>query len=176
MRLLAPLLLTMNLVGCTPDSAAPELSDDDIALNNRGVALMGYFDYVGAEDVFGELVERQADWHDARTNLAIAVLNRQEPGDEQRALEQLAIVLAAKPDDARANYVAGLLRLYLGEVETAASHFEAVLAVDPADAYAHYYLGTSRLRLGDKEVAAGGLCRERARDRRSALAESHAGR
>ncbi len=159
MGLLVPLLLTMNLAGCTPDSTTPELSADDIALNNRGVALMGFFDYVGAQDVFGKLVERQADWHDARTNLAIAVLNRQEPGDEQRALQQLAIVLAAKPDDPRANYVAGLLRLYLGEVETAASHFEAVLAADSADAYAHYYLGRCSLRLGDKEAALAGYQR-----------------
>ncbi len=152
-RLLAVLLLPMHLAGCTPDSAAPELSDDDIALNNRGVALMGYFDYVGAYEVFGELVQRQADWHDARTNLAIAVLNRQESGDAQLALQQLAVVLAAKPDDARANYVAGLLRLYLGEIETAASHFAAVLAVDSADAYAHYYLGRCRVRLGNTEAA-----------------------
>ncbi len=63
----------MHLAGCTPDSAATELSNDDIALNNRGVALMDYFDYAGAYESFADLVEHQADWHDARTNLAIAI-------------------------------------------------------------------------------------------------------
>ena len=56
-------------------------------------------------------------------------------------------------DDARANYVAGVVRLYLGEVEIAARHFEVVLAVDSADAYAHYYLGQCRLQLDDEEAA-----------------------
>lgn len=54
----------MNLAGCTPDSTAPELRDDDIALNNRGVALMGYFDYVGAyEDKGPELTFRTFSFH-----------------------------------------------------------------------------------------------------------------
>ena len=151
--MLALSLLTLNLAACTPDSATPAFSVDDIGLNNRGVALMGHFDYVEAAEVFADLVTRNADWHDARTNLAIAFMNRQEPGDELLALEQLTSVLTAQPDDTRANYVAGLLRLYLGEVEAAEVHFKAVLAVDSADAYAHYYLGTCRLRLGDKEAA-----------------------
>ena len=66
---------------------------------------------------------------------------------------KLAMVLAAIPDDARANYVAGLLRLYMGEVETAADHFEAVLAVDYSDAYANYYLGQCRLQMRHDDAA-----------------------
>jgi hypothetical protein len=93
------------------------LSADDIALNNRGVALMGYFDYSGARETFVELTERRPEWLDAKVNLAISTLNRQEEGDEQRALEILDDVLQRQPDHLRANYVSGLLRLYLGETE-----------------------------------------------------------
>jgi hypothetical protein len=141
------------LCGCGPDQGSGGPTGDDIALNNRGVALMGYFDYAGATDAFEEAVTKRPDWLDARTNLAIALKNRQQRGDEQLALQQLAEVLASDPDNARANYVAGLLRLYLGEVELAAAHFQSVVGEDPSDAYAHYYLGQCQLRLGDREAA-----------------------
>lgn len=151
--LLFVLLLTVTLAACTRQAAPEQPSNDDIVLNNRGVALMGYFDYAGALEVFADLVERNDDWHDARINLAIATMNRQESGDSELALQQLAIVLDAKTDDVRANYVAGLLHLYLGEIEAAADRFSNVLGVDATDAYAHYYLGQCLLRLGDKESA-----------------------
>ena len=124
-RFLSLSLAAVSLAACTSDSTEPKLSHGDIALNNRGVALMGHFDYAAAQETFAELVASKADWYDARTNLAIALMNRQEADDEQLALQQLAIVLVAKPADARANYVAGLLRLYQGKVEAAAIHFEA---------------------------------------------------
>ncbi len=153
MKRLCVFLLAMTLAACTGDSATPQPGDEEITLNNRGVALMGQFDYAGASQVFEELVERLPEWHDARTNLAIAYMNRQEPGDDQLVLRELVTVLAAVPDDARANYIAGLLRLYLGDVEMAAGRFEAVLALDPTDAYAHYYLGQCLMQTGEAESA-----------------------
>lgn len=150
---LALCLLAISFAGCGSDSTAPKISDSDLAANNRGVALMGRFDYTGAYNVFAELVDSHPDWHAARTNLAISLMNRQQPEDSDLALQQLEIVLAEQPDDVRAHYVAGLLRLYLGEVEPAARHFAAVLAIDDNDAYAHYYLGQCHLRLGDEEAA-----------------------
>jgi tetratricopeptide (TPR) repeat protein len=151
-RLKLVLILTV-LAGCGSEQGSQAPSDEDIALNNRGVALMGYFDYSGAVDVFEQVVTRQPEWLDARTNLAIALKNRQQPGDELLALQQLETVLTDDADNARANYVAGLLRLYLGEIETASGHFQSVLEADPSDAYAHYYLGQCLLRLGDPEAA-----------------------
>jgi Flp pilus assembly protein TadD len=151
--LLFALLLTATLAGCTRQAAPEQPGDDDIVLNNRGVALMGHFDYAGALEVFADLIARNEGWHDARINLAIALMNRQESGDSDLALQQLVVVLEAQPENIRANYVTGLLRLYLGEVEAAAGRFANVLAVDPADAYAHYYLGQCQLRLDDKESA-----------------------
>ncbi len=124
---------------------------EDVALNNRGVGLMGYFDYPGARETFEELVTRQPGWLDARVNLAIATLNRQEDGDEERALAILESVLADDPDHLRAHYVSGLLRLYIGDTALSAAHFERVLAVDPDDAYAAYFLGQNLLQEGRLE-------------------------
>ncbi|MFK7886473.1 MAG: FG-GAP-like repeat-containing protein [Gammaproteobacteria bacterium] len=117
------------------------LSDEDVALNNRGVALMGYFDYPGAQAVFTEVVQRQPAWSDAKVNLAIATLNRQTEGDEERALTLVTEVLTDDDTHLRAHYVSGLLKLYAGQMEQAAAHFQTVLDGDPTDAYAAYYLG-----------------------------------
>lgn len=127
------------------------LPAEDIALNNRGVGLMGYFDYPGARAAFEELVGRQPDWLDARVNLAIATLNRQEEGDEARALEILDAVLADDPGHVRAHYVSGLLRLYVGDTAQSAAHFRRVLDADPGDAYAAYFLGQNLLQEGRLE-------------------------
>ncbi|MBT8115758.1 MAG: tetratricopeptide repeat protein, partial [Arenicella sp.] len=150
-----PLLLALAilLTACADDSVAPGTSESDVTLNNRGVALMGKFDYHGASEIFAQLVERLPDWHDVRVNYAIALKNRQQADDGQRALDQLAIVLATDPDNLRANYNAGVLQLYLGEIESATGYFKKALAVDSQDAYAHYYLGQCQLRSGDEEAA-----------------------
>lgn len=146
LRLLGAFVIAATLAGCgereaveTP-AAAPALTAQDVADNNRGVGLMGSFDYHGARDVFAQVVERQPGWHDARINLAIATLNLQTEEDEQRALALAAEVLAAEPDHARAHYVSGLLKLYRSRTDEAAAHFRAVLEADPDDAYAAYYL------------------------------------
>jgi Flp pilus assembly protein TadD len=111
-----------------------------VAQNNLGVGLMGRFEYQEAERVFARLAQRHPDWLDLRVNLAVAVLNRQLEGDEQRALALVDEVLARAQDHARAHYVAGLLRLYLGDPERAEAHFRAVLQADPEDGFAAYYL------------------------------------
>ncbi|MFK8015307.1 MAG: FG-GAP-like repeat-containing protein [Gammaproteobacteria bacterium] len=145
------LLIAISAIGlfaCGGDGAPADdqpvalaLNAADIALNNRGVALMGYFDYPGAREVFAQAVERQPQWSDAKINLAIATLNRQTEGDEERALALATDVLASDPSHLRAHYVSGLLKLYRGVMDEAAVHFQTVLDGDPGDAYAAYYLG-----------------------------------
>ena len=147
------LLLSVLLAACSGDSTVSELSEENIVANNRGVALMGRFDYQGASEVFAQLVEHQPDWHAVRINYAIALKNRQQEDDGQRALEQLKTVLSAQPDNLRANYNAGVLQLYQGNIESSISHFEAALALDFNDAYTHYYLGQCQLRVGDETAA-----------------------
>ncbi len=143
-------IIALLLVAC--GRQAP-LSEEDISQNNRGVALMGYFDYEGARAQFAELTERRPDWLDARVNLAIATLNLQQEGGEQQALEILQNVLDRDPEHLRALYVSGLLRLYLGETEAAVGHLRRVADSDPADAYAFYFLAQSLLQQGEMEKA-----------------------
>ena len=50
MKRLNLLVLMTVLCGCGPDQGSGGPTGDDIALNNRGVALMGYFDYGAARD------------------------------------------------------------------------------------------------------------------------------
>jgi tetratricopeptide (TPR) repeat protein len=124
-----------------------------IAANNRGVGLMGRFDYEPARAVFADLVERYPDWNEVRVNLAIATLNRQQEGDEQAALAMVDEVIAQDPDDLRAHYVAGLLRLYLASPSEAIGHFRKVAEADPDDAYAAYYLGQCLAQQSEYEQA-----------------------
>ena len=125
-----------------------------VAANDRGVALMGRYEYAAAEDVFAEVARAAPDWLDARVNLAIATLNRQEDGDEALALDILGTVLAEDPQHLRALYASGILRFHGGEVEAATALFRQVVVADPRDAYAAYFLGQTLLQSGDAEAAA----------------------
>lgn len=114
---------------------------------------MGRFEYAQALAVFEQLSEEAPSWHDVRINRAIALKNRQEAGDAELALQQLAIVIEDQPNNLRANYVAGVLQLYLGNVAKAEQYFQNSIANDPSDAYAHYYLGQCQLRSGNLEAS-----------------------
>ena len=129
------------------------LSDEDIVLNNRGVALMGYFDYGGAREAFAKLVQRRPDWLDAQVNLAIATLNLQEEGGEQKALEILSTVLEKDPEHLRARYINGLLLLYLGETDASLADLREVVRRDPDDAYASYFVAQNQMQQGDMRKA-----------------------
>ena len=129
MRKLSTFVLILSLAAMLaacgesePAPGAPALDAEAIAANNRGVGLMGRFEYAEARTVFAGLVEKWPDWHDARINLAIATLNRQEAGDETAALELARQAMQEDPDNLRARYVAGLVQLYLGEPAEALVH------------------------------------------------------
>ncbi len=124
-----------------------------IAENNRGVGLMGRFDYAPAREAFAALVEAHPEDTDLAVNLAIATLNRQQEGDEAAALTLVETVIARDPGQLRAQYVAGLLRLYLSSPAGAVAHFRAVAEGDSTDAYAAYYLGQCLAQQGDQGQA-----------------------
>ncbi|MEM9303583.1 MAG: FG-GAP-like repeat-containing protein [Pseudomonadota bacterium] len=151
------LLLALVLLGCerpeTPAPASPAAGGAPgepalIALNNRGVGEMGYFDYAAARDTFAGLVEQAPAWSDARINLAIATLNRQEPGDEDAALVILDGVLAEDPDNPRGHFIAGILLFNRGDVAAARDRFARAAELAPRDAHAAYYVGQCDLQLG----------------------------
>ena len=128
-----------------PDAAA-------ITANNRGVGLMGRFDYEAARAVFAALSRDYPREPEFSTNLAIALMNRQQDGDEDQALALFQTLLNAGPDNARARYCAGLLEFRRGQLEDAAGHFRAVLRLDPGDAYAAYFLGQTLQQARDESA------------------------
>ena len=144
------LAVGLALASCKPDV---------VARNDRAVGLMGQYDYAAAVAEFEAVVDGAPDWLDARINLAIATLNRQNEGDERRALGILAKVLEADPDEPRALYVSGILHYYLGEIEPAGDYFERVVEIDPRDAHAAYFLGLVHLQAADNAAAAEWLVR-----------------
>ena len=135
--------LVVTTIGCTHRST-PIVSDNDSVTDNdrlppkefqltrelvrehgRGVALMGRFEFDKAHEVFTKLTEEYPAWTDARVDLAIATLNRQQPEDEKQAAEILESVLAKHPDDLRAKYCRAVLHLHGGEAEQALELFRA---------------------------------------------------
>lgn len=136
------LLVSWVGVGCTEGT----ISREDVASNDRGVALMGRYEYAAATEMFAQVVDRTPSWLDARVNLAIATLNRQEDGDESRALKIVSGVLTEDPGHLRAIYMSGLIHLYRGEIEPATAFLRQAADADQADAYAAYFLGQAYLQ------------------------------
>jgi len=120
---------------------------------NLGVGLMGKFDFEAARVVFAELVEERPEWPEAKLNLAIATLNRQQEGDSEAALALLGEILAERPEHVRAQYCAGLVELYEGRPAEALGHFEFVVEREPGDAYAAYFAGQCLTNLRESERA-----------------------
>jgi tetratricopeptide (TPR) repeat protein len=144
--------LGLALSGCnrTPGEADVGVIDEAaVAVNNRGVGLMGRYDYEAALQLFEQLDGQHPGIPEFRFNLAVALMNRQLEGDEVNALSMFTDLAARHPDDVRITYCAGLLEYRRGELATAAGLFERVLQVDPADAYAAYFLGQSLQQQGD---------------------------
>ncbi|MCH2142109.1 MAG: FG-GAP-like repeat-containing protein [Phycisphaerales bacterium] len=148
-------VLFVLLLGCKSDPPADgpvpaqEFTAAQLAKHNDAVAVMGAFDYQGAVDILQELANEDPSRDQFQVDLAIATLNRQMPGDETVALQLLEGVLSRQPDNMRAAYTAGLLRLNAGDIEGAQQLFADVASQDPEDAFAAYYLGQTRMQLGD---------------------------
>jgi tetratricopeptide (TPR) repeat protein len=151
---LTTLLCCVAFLGaCGQSGDQAGLDDADVQANNRGVGLMGYFDYEGARRIFQELSNRHPQQPDIKVNLAIALMNRQQGDDEARALEEFQAVAVAQPDNLRARYCAGLLKFRSGDPAAAAQDFNAVLNADPRDAYAAYFLAQSLEQQSETERA-----------------------
>ncbi len=163
---IACLLLLALLVSCGKNSdqdpapaAEPQgPSSEWVRLNNRGVSLMGRFDYPAAAKAFAELYDQAPDWPLAQVNLAIATLNRQNPGDEEAALALLEPILRDDDEElaeelARASFIAGILQFNQGQTEQALKWFSQAASLEPEDAYANYFLGQTLLQTGSIEPA-----------------------
>ncbi len=146
------LVLLALLFACGPKVSEAE-QRARVQQNNRGVALMGSFEYKQAAEVFAALLQKAPDWRELKVNLGIATLNLQEPGCEDRALALFNQVLAEDPKHAQALYCSALLQLYKGEDAAALALFQRASAQQPGDPFIHYYIGQCQLQLGDQAKA-----------------------
>jgi Tfp pilus assembly protein PilF len=140
-------------VACSGSRHRQEVADDLVGLNNRGVGLMGQFNYDGAREIFARLALAHPDRLDLQVNLAIATLNRQREGDADEARRILERVSAADPLDLRARYSLALLLLNDGRTADALPQFAFVAEHAPADAFAVYYVARCRFQQGDFDGA-----------------------
>jgi tetratricopeptide (TPR) repeat protein len=127
-----------------PVAAQPAAASIDaraIEENNRGVGLMGQFEFEKAIMVFDGLLKQHPAWEEVRVNLAMGYLNRQQEGDSDRAMKLLGEVVVKRLDLLQARYCRALLLLNGGKPAEALADFQLVSERDPGDAHAVYYIG-----------------------------------
>ena len=149
-------LIAALSVGCSKKTDSGTATASDIAANNRAVGLMGRYEYDEAHAIFAQLVQTHPVWLDAKVNLAVATLNRQQEGDEVAALDILKEVLEVETDHLRALYVAAILLKRTGDprnMATAFQYYQRVAEADPLDAYAAYQVGSGHRDAGEFDEA-----------------------
>ncbi len=139
--------------GNQPPSAGLQLTPELVRQHNRGVALMGQFDFGKAHQIFAKLVEEHPEWTEAQVDLAISALNRQQPEDEKQAAMMLERVLARQPNHLRAKYCRALLHFHAGQAAEALPLFRHVAQADPKDSYAAFHVGQCLLQMSRTEEA-----------------------
>ncbi len=154
--LLLLVLVTVFFTGCGDPAPLYHSNDPEIARrNDKGVMLMGRYDYDGAFDAFASLLEDHPRLLDVRTNLAIAQLNRQREGDEAAAIAVFRSVLADEPTHQRARYGLGLLLVRAGEEEECRQVFTALAQDVPDDPFVQYFLAQAIEPDQPEQAAAG---------------------
>ena len=137
-----------------PYGLNPEIPTDLICLNNQGVGQMGNFDYANAVVTFEKLIESSPNvWTLAQQNYAIALLNRQKPKDEEKALKLAQDLVKKNDSNLVAHYIVGILNFNQGMCDQALPHFQQITKKDPSDGYALYFSGQCFLQNGEVEKA-----------------------
>ena len=139
------------LAACPASEPAPLAND--LAELDRGVGIMGKFEFDAARQVFAALAKKFPRWFEARFNLAVATLNRQADGDEQSARDLLRALLREHPGDLRVLYMLGIVTLRGESAKDAEPLLRRVVEADPNDPYALYFLGQSVLAQGRADEA-----------------------
>jgi tetratricopeptide (TPR) repeat protein len=156
---LAGSLLLVLATGCRPKSspestpAAPQppaIAPAVIDAVNRGVSLMGQYDYDGAAKAFEQALAATPNLADVQVNLAIARFNRgkKEHQDLEQATQLLDAVIQAQPEHLRAWYFKSIVLQHQGQAEAAIPCLEKVLQHRPDDGVAWYLLGMCKQRIG----------------------------
>ncbi|WP_044891791.1 CRTAC1 family protein [Opitutus terrae] len=148
--LIAAAVIVAFTSGCRPRSAASQPPPAVVEAVNRGVALMGQYDYDGATQAFADALATVPDLADVKVNLAIARFNRgrKESADTEQATRLLESVLQKEPAHLRALYFKGIILQHQGQAAEALPYFEQVLQQRPQDGVAWYILGLCKQRVG----------------------------
>ena len=149
---LPALMLVLPFTACSQQAGS--ITDEIVALNNRGVAFMGQFDYEAAVTAFDALQARHPDWPGARLNHAIALVNRQGTGDAARSETELRALVGAPAVDRRARYMLALLLAHEGRDAEAWPLLEKLADETPPDGFAAYFAGQQRLNTAPAEALA----------------------
>ena len=137
------------LCGCGPSAHKAGPPPAVVAAVNRGVSLMGQYQYDQAAQAFEEALKLEPELVDAKVDLAIALFNRGRKADQdlERASQLLQSVLQKEPDHTRALYFQGLMHQHAGQSELAAACFEKVSRQRPNDGAVWYLLGIAKQRM-----------------------------
>ncbi|MFZ4750216.1 MAG: FG-GAP-like repeat-containing protein [Phycisphaerales bacterium] len=147
--------------------AAPVLDPALTEAVNRGVGLMGKFEFAQAAELFGALAAAHPAVPLLRLNHAIATLNQSRDGAQDEAAAALRTLIQSSPPAeiaVRARYCLALCELYLGRAAEAVPHFVAVAESRGADAYAQYFAGQALEQVGETSKALGWYERSAERD------------
>jgi Flp pilus assembly protein TadD len=136
--------------GCKPSAQKTGPPPAVVAAVNRGVSLMGQYQYDQAVQAFEEALKLDPELAEAKIDLAVALFNRGRKADQdlERAGQLLQAVLRKQPDNARALYFQGILCQHAGKSEPAAACFEKVARLRPRDGSVWYLLGVAKQRIG----------------------------
>jgi len=147
--------VAVGLAGCRRGGAEPAVAPRAVEAVNRGVSLMGQYQYDAAARAFQEALEASPGLVEARVNLAIALFNRnrKESQDLERAGQLIAEVLKQQPGHVRALYFKAIMLQHAGQAAEAVPCLEEVVRQRPEDGAAWYVLALCRQRAGQPAEA-----------------------
>ncbi|MHC4953706.1 MAG: CRTAC1 family protein [Planctomycetota bacterium] len=153
---LCTLLVLLSAACGQSDSEKPGQRAAAEAAMSRGTGLLEAFRYSEAREELAKAVELAPDWTDAKVNYAIALMNLTSDetsgeGLATKALEVVAAISAAEPDNAHARFLLGFLTLRTGgDVDEALAHLRAV---PQPDATTLCWIGQGEMERGDIEAS-----------------------
>ena len=103
--------------GCRPKQESDGPPPAVVESVNRGVSLMGQYDYDGAAKAFEEALAAAPELSVIKVNLAVARFNRgrKEDQDIEQAHALIDAILQKEPGNIRAWYFKGIMLLHTGQ-------------------------------------------------------------
>jgi tetratricopeptide (TPR) repeat protein len=149
------LALLECLVGCRPSGSSLGPPPRAVEAVNRGVSLMGQYQYDEAAKAFQEALQASPGLVEAKVNLAMALFNRnrKEDQDVDRSTQLLDEVLREQPGHVRALYFKAIVLQHIGKAAEAVPCLEQVVKQRPEDGAAWYVLALCRQRVGQPAEA-----------------------